>query len=919
MDSAIIPFEEFSTYLNTQKGLTRYNSKDEKRPDHPWFSLPKAEIDRLLKEFAQLIGDLLRGSPHNDKELQHLDRTANQLAHVARSPAVKVALLGAQGAGKSLMINALFDCDGLSLTGADGAACTSSITRYAAYPETQPGEYTKFFAEIKFLSAEKREALLQEHARSYYHYQHAEEDSDDEDVPRSKVSRTDGELERRLKDTAEDVFTTLFGSQDSFEDNWGPDLYRSGEFVRLCQLKCEEALRNEDVNSQGIALKIADDQHGLLKQLRPFITKVEGVACLWPLVDSICIRFSHDLLQANVEIVDLPGWGDVNLSRVRHAEQIKDTVDVEMILADTIRMASDDMVINSARAAVAHHGAGNVKLIATKIDSLNKNQLAQYGGQDYDQIQQLLQYVEEQEAELDEDDEDGADAKKRTLLNKYKIYLERLRKQKKIADRGRKITKDLATKLQGRSAQDIPQVYHASASEYMDWIRKAKISFLTQPAIPVVMTGIPAIREFLIALPAQQNMQDYDRHINTIIPAFIEKVRRTVSETDRDGGFIIIADDFDRLRQGFMTRLLSQAKLSFQKASDGSMSRLTKDVSTFKEQVEEVVTEEWCTLKAAAFNRTLKGHGNVPKGASQAKGLENGTNWNRDLATLLKPGFHRWSNAYNEYMKPMTPALCHALEQLHSKTTVLINNAAANLVTVEKSKRKWAPLRTKLQAKLLGLMEEIAKIKQRTLEWATMEFDCENNVIANITDNIFDEVFKSAPALKPANPNRKKQTKQYVEPKGKFQRRKLVAMFLEPDSHFVDQVVTLVQSQFDKIVKTTLDEHFAGIDALLTEFSTTIRAQAPIDYSVTAAGEVIRADVEKDIPKLEEKAEALRKMLPVCVKREDDPTLIPIDNTDVLSDEDNLVVIYEKMAKRKVAEANGTSGNKRIKKEPFSF
>jgi hypothetical protein len=62
------------------------------------------------------------------------------------------------------------------------------------------------------------------------------------------------------------------------------------------------------------------------------------------------------------------GWGDVNLSRVRHAEQIKDNVDVEMILADTIRMASDDMVINSARAAVAHHGAGNVKLIATKID-----------------------------------------------------------------------------------------------------------------------------------------------------------------------------------------------------------------------------------------------------------------------------------------------------------------------------------------------------------------------------------------------------------------------------------------------------------------------------------------------------------------------------------------------------------------------
>lgn len=53
---------------------------------------------------------------------------------------------------------------------------------------------------------------------------------------------------------------------------------------------------------------------------------------------------------------------------MRHAEQIKDTVDVEIILADTIRIASDDKVINNTRAAIAHHGESNVKIIATKID-----------------------------------------------------------------------------------------------------------------------------------------------------------------------------------------------------------------------------------------------------------------------------------------------------------------------------------------------------------------------------------------------------------------------------------------------------------------------------------------------------------------------------------------------------------------------
>lgn len=60
--------------------------------------------------------------------------------------------------------------------------------------------------------------------------------------------------------------------------------------------------------------------------------------------------------------------GHINRSRLRHAEEITSRVDVEIILADTIRISSDDKVINSARAAIAHHCASNVKIITTKID-----------------------------------------------------------------------------------------------------------------------------------------------------------------------------------------------------------------------------------------------------------------------------------------------------------------------------------------------------------------------------------------------------------------------------------------------------------------------------------------------------------------------------------------------------------------------
>ena len=149
--NSILSFDEFPAYLHLRRSLPKYDSSTEKRQDHAWWRLDKTATDTMLKAFAQLITDLLKGSPTSDKELQYLLRTATDLSHVPRSAPTSVALLGAQGAGKSLTINAIFDCDGLSLTGAEGAACTSSIIKYVQYPKSSTGE-NKFFAEITFFT-----------------------------------------------------------------------------------------------------------------------------------------------------------------------------------------------------------------------------------------------------------------------------------------------------------------------------------------------------------------------------------------------------------------------------------------------------------------------------------------------------------------------------------------------------------------------------------------------------------------------------------------------------------------------------------------------------------------------------------------------------------------------------------------------
>ncbi|KZM22265.1 hypothetical protein ST47_g6610 [Ascochyta rabiei] len=907
MASNIVTLEQFPAFLSTLKSLSRYNPEVERKPNHVWYRLDKVRIDNLLRAFSLIIIQMLHGSPDKDQELQHLLRTASGLANVLRSPVITVALIGAQGAGKSLSLNALFDCDGLSLTGADGAACTSSITRYAYYS----GKY-KFAAEIKFLDAEKREALLKEHARSYYHYQHADEDSDDEDAPRSRPSRHD-ETERRQKDTAEDAFLTLFGSLDAFQESWSAAAYRSGEFVRICKMKCEETLHEEHGGS-GIATKFADNQKDLIKQLKPFLTEVKGVTCLWPLVDQVTIKLNNELLQSGIEIIDLPGWGDANLSRVRHAEDIKDTVDVEIILADTIRMCSDDKVINSVRAAVAHHGPANVKIVATKIDSISNNQLSQYTGDNYDEITKLIQDAEQQDAQLDEDEDDEA-LKKKNVIEKYKSYLERILKQTKVSERAEDMTAKLAAKLQTRNAQDIPQVFHASASEYMEWIKPSRINFKNQPSLPVEMTGIPAIRQFLYSLPADQNIKDYEYHINTILPMFIEKIKRTVTVSERDGGFLTIAEAFDTTRKAFMARLLSQVKSSFQSSSDNSIAKIQVYVPAFKEQIIELVLEDWNELKSAAFNRILKCRGTVPKGVSKARGLENGADWNMDLANILAPAFHKWSKTYADCLKPMKPSMAYAFDKHHKEINRVMTVSPANLPTVEKAKKKWAPFHHKVQVKLLGLMDAIARVQTTMMEWATLEFDKENNLIAHITDDIYAEVFSTVPALKPVNPDAKKQYKQYVEPKLKFQKKNLAEMFLHGETHFVDIVMNHFHGEFDKAIRQTLMEHFAGIEKLFENFSASLRSQVPISYLLTPEGEAIRAEAGERIPELEQKVDELRALLPARASQEQDG--IEIDNIDLKGDVHDIALIFETMAKRKTADPTAAHRqSKRIKLEP---
>jgi hypothetical protein len=302
----LVPLEKFQAYLTENRMLPRYDSRLEAKLPHPFWEVDFESLNKILKELGSMVIDCIEEVPKDDLELQHIFRIANTVSNIPRGSPVKVALIGAQGVGKSLLLNALFGRDGLSLTGADGKACTSVMIRYINYEGSSVSEEGDYVAEIEFFDSQRLEKMIEENAQAYYHVQHADEDSDDEG-PRRTKSLAQDEMDKNMKDTAEEIFCTLFGGEEYFLQAWNADSYHNGEFTQMCLIKCKTAMKALNLNAKDIATFVGKNPPELLSQIRPFMTKVKDKLSLWPLVKCITIRFHDSILEQNIEVIDLPG------------------------------------------------------------------------------------------------------------------------------------------------------------------------------------------------------------------------------------------------------------------------------------------------------------------------------------------------------------------------------------------------------------------------------------------------------------------------------------------------------------------------------------------------------------------------------------------------------------------------------------
>jgi len=238
---------------------------------------------------------------------------------------VLIGFLGASGAGKSSLINALLEQDDL-LPADDEKACTAVCVEIAYNHSKEPDQ--AFLAKVDRIS------------------------EDDWRV----------ELDKLFKDLSDQAL-----NKDG--ENGEPDLERDMRIKAAFQkmkcvyphIKTVKDLQTYNVsnllihpNVKGILGKnkvISDTSlEGFALKIKPFIdssnSKEEGGKSFaqWPLVKLVLIKVKSPVLMNGIVLVDLPGSMDTNVARGAIAEGYQKNLKVTCVVAPTQRAASDKPV-----------------------------------------------------------------------------------------------------------------------------------------------------------------------------------------------------------------------------------------------------------------------------------------------------------------------------------------------------------------------------------------------------------------------------------------------------------------------------------------------------------------------------------------------------------------------------------------------
>ncbi|KAL4912376.1 hypothetical protein BDW62DRAFT_215060 [Aspergillus aurantiobrunneus] len=250
-----------------------------------------------------------------------------------------VGFIGDSGAGKSSLINALLDQEGLARSSGNGDACTTVVTEFRQVDQTHQYPYT---IEADFMNIDEMKELLQELLKSYRirHTRAFSEVSDQQEIER--ITLLSGRAFMTLK--------SLFPNEEELTEVFLSSEEPRAEEVILTRLE-EWALAGLDHRPGGrdvLHHRIeAQDIYDCRENIDTLtVASVEpGRPALWPFVKLIRVYLRSRILRTGLVVADLPGFRDLNYARIRATERyLRDVCDEVFVVSTIIRCGNNPSI-----------------------------------------------------------------------------------------------------------------------------------------------------------------------------------------------------------------------------------------------------------------------------------------------------------------------------------------------------------------------------------------------------------------------------------------------------------------------------------------------------------------------------------------------------------------------------------------------